>query len=181
MMNALAALVLATALPPAGTWSVDAAASTVRYTVVHRLHQVEGASHEVEAKAAVRDGAVLAMVRVPVASFRSGDANRDGHMAEAVEAGKFPFVVVKARAALGAGRELPPGPLAMEAEVELHGVKTPVTVPVTVTARPDGALEARGAFDVSLDAHHVDRPSLLFVRIDDTCHLDFDLVLRGAP
>jgi hypothetical protein len=36
----------------------------------------------------------------------------------------------------------------------------------------------RGAFDVSLEAHHVERPSLLFKKVDDACKVTVDLLLR---
>jgi len=180
MANVLWAILLASTLP-AGGWSVDPPASTVRYTIVHKLHHVEGITHDMEARAVVKDdGSVLAMVRVPITSFRSGDANRDEHMLEAMEAGKFPYVVFKGIARLGAAREPPSGPATMDGEVEFHGVSTPVTVPVSLLLQQDGSVRARGSFDVSLDSHHVQRPSLLFVKIDDDCHIDFDLVMRGG-
>jgi len=56
-------------------------------------------------------------------------------------------------------------------------VKVPVTVPLTVEER-DGAIRVRGHFDLSLEAHRVERPSLLFVKIDDACGIDVDLLLR---
>jgi polyisoprenoid-binding protein YceI len=181
MWNALWALLLAASLPAGTTLDAVTGQNTIRFTIVHKLHHVEGVSREVEARAAVKeDGQVLAMVRVPVASFRTGDANRDGHMLEALEAGKFQFVIVKGIVRLGASRELPSKPVPMQGEVELHGVSTPITVPLSLTAQPDGSVRARGGFDVSLDAHHVERPSLLFVKIDDGCHIEFDLVLKGG-
>jgi polyisoprenoid-binding protein YceI len=181
MQTVLWALLVAAALPSNGAFSVDATASTIRYTVVHKLHRVEGVSHDMEAKAVVKeDGSVLAMVRVPVASFRSGDGNRDEHMLEALDAGKFPFVVLKGTIRLGPAREVPSTPVPMSGELELHGVKTQATVPVSFALQRDGSVRARGSFDVSLDAHRVERPSLLFVKIEDGCHIDFDLVMRGS-
>jgi polyisoprenoid-binding protein YceI len=181
MPNVLWALLVTATLPANATFSVDAAASTIRYTVIHKLHHVEGISHGMEAKAIVKDdGSILAMVRIPVVSFRSGDGNRDEHMVEALDAGKFPFVVLKGTARLGPKRELPNSPVNMEGEVDLHGVKTPVAVPVSLALQADGSVRARGSFDVSLEAHHIERPSLLFVKIEDGCHIDFDLVMRGS-
>jgi polyisoprenoid-binding protein YceI len=181
MASAIWSLLLVATLPANGKFDVDPGSSNVRYTVIHKLHRVEGVSHEIEARAAVKeDGQVLAMVRVPVTSFRSGDGNRDEHMIEAVEAGKFPFVVFKGIARLGASRAVPAAPVTMNGEVDLHGVSTPLTVPLSLAVQPDGSVRAHGSFDVSLDAHHVQRPSLLFVRIEDDCHVEFDLVLRSG-
>jgi hypothetical protein len=42
-------------------------------------------------------------------------------------------------------------------------------------------VRVKGAFDVSLDAHGVERPSLLLVPIEDACRVDVDLLLRRAP
>lgn len=178
----MVALLLATALAaglPAGGFAVDPAASTLRYHIVHKLHRVEGVSNRLEGKALVKeDGTVQAMVRAPVTSFKSGDGNRDSHMAEAVDAARFSHVTFRGVARLGEGRALPAGPLAMEGEVELHGVKRPVRVALAVELRPDGALHATGTLTVSLEAHGVERPSLLFVAVDDACAVDVDLVLR---
>ena len=82
---------------------------------------------------------------IPVATFASGDANRDTHMLEAMEAGSFPFATVKLALRLPPGRELPDGPVPADAEVDLHGVKRRATVPVSVARQPDGTLRARCA------------------------------------
>jgi polyisoprenoid-binding protein YceI len=179
MMRALWITVLAAVLPAGGSYRVDGAGSSIQYTIVHKLHQVEGKSSDIEGRAVVKDdGMVQAMVRVPVPSFRSGDGNRDEHMLEAVEGGKFPFVIFKGVANLGPERVLPATPLQMQGEVELHGVKRPVVVPLSLAVEPDGSIRARGSFDVSLDAHGIERPSLLFVKVEDNCRIDFELILR---
>jgi polyisoprenoid-binding protein YceI len=179
MATAILALQLTAGLPAGAVLTLDAARSEIRYTVVHKLHTVEGKSRDVEGKAAVReDGSVITQVRVPVASFRSGDANRDSHMLEAVQAGSFPFATWKGAIRLGPGGEIPAAPALMEGEVEFHGVKRRVSVPVRIDVQPDGSLRVQAAFDVSLDGHGVDRPSLLFVKVDDACKLAVDLVLR---
>src|SRR5512138_3556520 len=92
---ALVALLAAGASAPQA-FTVDPAHSTIRFHVDHKLHKTEGSSSSIEGKAIVQpDGKVLAMVRVPVASFDSGDANRDSNMREVLEAPRFPFVVFK--------------------------------------------------------------------------------------
>jgi polyisoprenoid-binding protein YceI len=179
MTNLIWSLLVAAALPANGSFQVDPAASAVRYTVVHKLHRVEGTAGDLEARAVVKDdGQVLAMVRLPVTSLRSGDANRDEHMLEVLEAGKFPFVVLKGVARLGASREIPAEPVPMQVQLQVHGVDTAQTVPLELKLQPDGTVRVRGAFVISLDAHRVQRPSLLFVKIDDDCRVAFDLLMR---
>jgi polyisoprenoid-binding protein YceI len=184
MLAPILALLLS-AGPPAGkAFAVDAAASTVRYHVVHKLHAVDAKSSRVEGKAILQpDGKIVAMVRLPVASFESGDGNRDAHMLEVMETGRFPFVVFKGIAQLDGAAASPSArpakvELRMPGELELHGVRRAVTVPITLEFRPDGTVAARGTFEVSLDAHRIERPSLLFVKVDDVCRIDVDLVAR---
>ena len=180
MTTAILALLLSAGLPAGTVLSLDAARSEIRYTVVHKLHQVEGRSREIEGKAVVREESiVISQVRVPVASFRSGDANRDSHMLEAVQAGSFPYATWKGSIRLlGPDGEIPPEPAVMDGEVEFHGVKRRLSVPVRIALLPDGSLRVQATFEVSLDAHGVDRPSLLFVKVNDACSVAVDLVLR---
>jgi polyisoprenoid-binding protein YceI len=183
MTHLFVALLAAATLPAGARFTVDPAASAVHFRIVHKLHHVEGESKQIEAKAAVQEnGRVIAMVRVPASSFRSGDGNRDSHMLEVLDADRFPYVVFKGTAQLGAEGLPPDGKLSLDGELDFHGVKRPMTVPLVVEPAAGGALHARGDFDVSLDAHKVDRPSLLFVKVEDACRISFDLLLRrDAP
>ncbi len=185
MTAALLALWLAVAPPDGRAWSVEPAQSTVRYHVVHKFHRVTGITSTVEGKAVLKpDGQVLAMVRIAVASFDSGDRNRDANMREAIGASTHPFVVFRGIAALGSDAVAASRSVALEirmqGEVELHGVKRPVVVPLAIELEPGGAGRARGSFEVSLDAFGVERPSLLFVKIEDACRIEVDLALRPA-
>jgi polyisoprenoid-binding protein YceI len=167
--------------PTARTFAVDASASTLRYRVVHRLHTVEAASLQAEGKVVLQPGGrLLVMVRAEVASFASGDANRDAHMQEVLDVARFPHVIFKgiADAAGLSGGTATADPLPIDGELELHGVKQRLRVPVRVELRPDGTAHVRASLDVSLDAHRVERPALLFVKVDDLFRVEVDLLLR---
>lgn len=182
MLTALLAAALAAGLPANATFGADGSASTVRYSIVHKLHRVDGQAGDVQAKAIAReDGTLVAQVRIPVASFRSGDGNRDLHMLETMEAGKHPFVAFKGLARLGAARDLPVGPLRLEGELDLHGVRRPLVLTLRLTPLVGGGIRVQGSFDVSLEAHAIERPALLFVKVDDLCHIDLDVVMRPEP
>jgi polyisoprenoid-binding protein YceI len=124
------------------------------------------------------------MVRVPVASLDSGVANRDSNVRDALERGGFPFVVFKGTAQL-APAEIASPPFtihtSMTGELEVHGVKRAVTVPLEIQFAADGTGRARGSFQVSIQSFGVERPSLLLLRVDDACTIDLDLSLREAP
>ncbi len=175
---ALLALLAAGASPQA--YTVDPAHSAIDFHVHHKLHSSDGRSSQIEGKAIVQpDGKVLAMVRVPVQSFDSGDANRDSNMREVLEASKFPFVVFKGVTSLvmpaAQGKAIP---TTVEAELEFHGVKQRLEVPATLEFGPDGSARVRGHLELSLDAYKIERPSLLMIKLDDLCKIDFDLALK---
>jgi len=174
---AILALLVAGADPQVLT--LDPAASVVRFHVNHALHKVDGASRAVEGKAMLdADGTVRTMVRIPVQSFDSGDANRDSHMLETLQAGKFPHVVFKGVGKVsGTAPGGKPADVVLRGELDFHGVKRPVEVPVTVEFGRDGSARVRGKLTVSLEAHQVERPSMLTIKLDDDCTIAFDLKL----
>ena len=166
--------------PKAEPFLVEPAKSVVRYHIVHKFHGVSGASSTMEGKAVLKpDGVVLVMVRVPMASFDSGERNRDADMRDAVEAHRFPFVVFKGTARLDGS--VPPRRSrgrcrrSMEGEVELHGVRKPVVVPLTIELSPDGTARARG--ELRGEPRRVrGRAAVAPVREDRRCLQD-----RGRP
>jgi polyisoprenoid-binding protein YceI len=180
MTAALAALALLAAAAEPQAYTVDAAKSVVRYHVNHKLHAADGRSSSIEGKAVVQpDGKVLAMVRVPVATFDSGDSNRDANLRDTLEATRHPFVVFKGVTSLvmpaASGKAIP---TKMQGELEFHGVKRAVEVPVTLEFAANGSARVKGKMTLSLDAYKVERPSLLMIKLDDDCTVEFDLELR---
>jgi polyisoprenoid-binding protein YceI len=179
----LAALVLALASGAAQdaprTYTV-ARGSTLGYRLVHKLHAVDAVSHAVEGKARVLPGGeVQVAVRARVDSFDSGNGNRDAHMREVTEAARYPYVTLKAA---GAGAALAAAPealdLTLRGELTFHGRTRPVEVPVKVTFGEDGRATVDATFPVSLEAYEVERPSLLFVKVDDRIDVTAKLALE---
>ncbi len=142
--------------------------STLSYRLVHRFHTVTGTSHAVEGKARLlADGTVQVMVRAPLRSFDSGNSNRDEHMLEATGAAQEPYVVFK-----GVGALPPADAYPAEQQVVLRGelafkAVRPVEVPVTVRFDAPDRATITAEFPVSLEEHQVERPSLMFVKVDD--------------
>jgi polyisoprenoid-binding protein YceI len=167
--------------PAATTYSINVQKSELRFTIVHKFHKVKGVSKLVQGKARLKpDGGLQVMVRAPIGSFESGDGNRDEHMRETLEEPRFPYVTYKGVAKLAGGALPPTLDLVLDGELEFHGRKHPEKVTVHLdNAGPKGA-HAKGHFVVSLDRYQIERPSLLFIKIDDACPIDFDLQLTGG-
>jgi polyisoprenoid-binding protein YceI len=160
---------------------IDGGGSEVVYHLVHKLHHVDGHTRRVEGRAAVlADGRAQVELRVPVATFDSGNVNRDAHMKEVLEAGRFPTLEVKA---IGSGLKLPPaGPatqtLPAKAQIDLHGIKQLVDIKVELSFNGDGTVKAATRFPISLDSFKIERPSLMFVKVDDIVQIDANLVFK---
>jgi hypothetical protein len=167
--------------PAATTYSVTMQKSAVNYTIVHKLHKVKATSKLVQGKAVLKsDGSLQVMLRAPIGSFESGDGNRDEHMRETLEEGKYPFVTYKGVAKLAQGTLPATLDLVLDGELEFHGRKHGERIPIHLDRGGPTAAHATGHFAVSLDRYEIERPSLLFIKIDDACAIDFDLELTGT-
>ena len=153
---------------------------TLTYRVVHKLHQVVGTSRELEGRAVIQDdGTGRVQLRARVASFDSGNANRDAHMREATHEPMHPYVSLKGTLS-GIRRPLT-GPIevSMPATVELNGEKQPATIHISL--RPEGSgIRATFSFPISLESFKVERPELLFVKVDDRAEISGDLVFAES-
>ena len=122
------------------------------------------------------DGKVQVAVRAKVESFDSGNANRDSHMKETIEAARFPLVELKAQ-----GDAAPPATFpatvdrTFKAELTFHGVKKSLDVPVKLTYASATNIRAEAHLSLSLDEFKVERPSLMFVKIDDALQVDVNI------
>lgn len=175
----LAALLVSTAVH-AEQWVVTR--SEVRYTLRHPLHVVQGTSTNVEVVAVADASGIKVMARAAVASFDSESANRDAHMLEVVEAGRFPLVVLKG-AAPATSRPTGPGKLTvpLAVEIDLHGEKVRGTITIEIEVVDSAHVVARFAFKESLTAHRVERPSLLFMKVDDDIDITGSIAMEARP
>ncbi|MCP3137261.1 YceI family protein [Pyxidicoccus xibeiensis] len=175
----LLALPAAAQVPAQGfIYSVKKDASNLTYKLHHPLHEVVGKAPPSDGKARLLpDGTLQVNVRANVKDFDSGNSNRDAHMQEATEAAKFPLVDFKGQAK---GVKLPTTfpatvPVTLKGELTFHGVKQGMDVPMKVTFTSEKEATATGTFDVSLDTHKVERPSLLMKKVDDKLVLETTL------
>ena len=162
--------------------ALDGKTSLVRFELVHKFHRVTGTSRALSGKARWRPtdagGLVQVAVRAPSQSFDTGNSNRDEHMKETIEAARFPSVELRATGAL------PPWPttfptktvVPMSAVLDFHGVKQPLALTVELTYLDAVRVRATAHVAISLDAFKVERPSLLFVKVDDALQLELDAV-----
>src|SRR5689334_351446 len=101
---------------------LDLRDGTLTYTVVHKLHEVRGTTRQIEGRALVQpDGVAKVQVRAKVASFDSGNSNRDEHMREVTHEASHPYAQVRGTME-GVTLPLPaPRDATLHATVELNG------------------------------------------------------------
>lgn len=160
--------------------TLDAKNSSITYMLVHKMHKVAGTSHGVEGRARIAEnGQAQVAVRARVDTFDSGNSNRDEHMKETVEAAKYPFVELKA-----VGDASKPGQLpatvnrTFKVELTFHAVRKNFEVPVKLTYDPSGHIRAEGDLTISLDGFQIERPSLMFIKVDDAVRIHASLAFQ---
>ncbi|HEX7599555.1 MAG TPA: hypothetical protein VF518_15160 [Polyangia bacterium] len=145
-----------------------AGTGSVEYQLVHKFHKISATSKALAVRGTVDAGGLKVMARTQVSTFDSDNSNRDAHMMETVEGEKYPWVVV--RAALP-GYKLPVKPgttkVSVQASVEMHGVAVVHPIDITLESKDGVHYQARFTFSESLTSHKIERPSLLFVAVDD--------------
>jgi polyisoprenoid-binding protein YceI len=159
-----------------GPQTLDLREGTLTYRVIHKLHEVKGVTHALEGRAQVRPGGALRVqVRAKIATFDSGNSSRDEHVREVTHEPAHPYVQLKGTAQ---GVQLPistPTDVTLDATVDLNGVQKPQQIAVRLVPQPRG-VRARFSFPISLEAFQVERPELLFVKVEDQAQIEGDLV-----
>jgi polyisoprenoid-binding protein YceI len=144
----------------------------ITYTVVHKFHEVHGVSPAATVTAVLDDQGLKVMARATVKSFDSGNSSRDAHVQEVTDAAKFPVVTVRA---LAPGFTLPSAAgvtkLSVKGEVELHGVKTALPIQIEIKLADPKHLSVTFDMTDSLEGHKIERPALLFVKVDDAMRI----------
>jgi polyisoprenoid-binding protein YceI len=150
------------------------------------LETFEGKSHEVSGfvnldPSSLADSIVIE-VKADLASLDTGIGLRNKHMRENhLETETYPHAVFRggriletSRNALGPGE---PVTLKVRGEMELHGVKRDLIVPVEAAMEDDGRLKITARFDIALPDYEIDRPKFLMLKLNEVQKVTVDLVL----
>ncbi len=187
----LAGLLLGLGSPPAHaqqvTATVDSATSVVHYTGTAPLHSWRGTSRSVEGEFVLRPtrpDSSRAVVRIPMASFDSGNSRRDRGMRDVTEAEEYPFVTFRGTdfspVTWGRGASGYRGGWAIAGKLTFHGRTHSLADTVLVDVDGD-TVRARAEFDVSLTRFDVERPGFMGFTVGDTIRIDAQLTGPIAP
>jgi polyisoprenoid-binding protein YceI len=176
MLKSLALLALAAgAAAEAKTYEAIKGESSLSYGMVHPMHHITGVSRDFSCKVDLSPDTVSSQIKVSAAisSFDSKNSSRDSHAMEMVEAMKYPTVDFSSSVVKPEGD----GYL-VSGNLTFHGITRPVSFHVTPKSAA-GKVEIIGEFAVKLSDYKVERPSLLFVPIEDKLTIRFDLFAKS--
>lgn len=162
--------------------TVDTTKSVIDYTGTAPLHSWTGTSRSVRGEFVLDPAAPdsnRAVIRVPVASFDSGNDRRDRGMREVTEADQYSVVEFRGTefspSLWGRGADGPVGKWTVTGELTFHGQTRPIDDTVAVRVVGD-TVRARAQFPVSLTRFDVERPGFMGFTVGDTIRMDARVV-----
>lgn len=143
--------------------------SKINYRVSYLIKNAEGVSILAKGKAECSENCQF-LIAAPIKSFESKDSNRDLNMIQVTKASKFPMVVAK----FITKNEVTNDQLLSDVEIEFSGVKMYYhNISLHIKATNDG-IHGEGKFDLLLNNHKIEKPSLLGVDINDLVPITFE-------
>lgn len=140
----------------------------VQYFGSHFLHKWTGVSNELSGVIFFdkNDKNHKAKLKVPLTSFDSRNSNRDSNMLTYAEAYSYPLVIFESNLIEKNGDSV-----LINGQINFHGI----TKPMTTTAKIDttDGFKVFGSFYIKLSDYKIQRPGLMFVKIDDSIKINF--------
>ncbi len=147
--------------------------SEIRYHGIHPLHKWTGISTSASGKVNYDQSTNLGSitVSVPLNSFDSRVYARDSNMLTYTEAIDFPLVTFKSDNA-----SIEQDSLYVNGRLTFHGITRDISVAASIT-RQNG-FQVNGEFSINLSDYNVQRPTLLFIKIDDKIRIDYEFIIK---
>lgn len=154
----------------------EASTSSVKYSMVHKLHSWEGVSKDLkvatkwnEQKNEIEQISIV----VNVASFNSGLSSRDSHMMEVLDGLTYPRILFNSSSV-----QYTPEGIFVKGKLQFHGVERVIETKVKLE-KMNRKLVFSGSLPILLEDYKVERPSLLFVKVDNKIQIDFQVVYNN--
>ena len=153
----------------------ETSTSSVTYSMVHKLHSWEGVSKDLkvatkwnEQKNEIEQISIL----VNVATFNSGLSSRDSHMMEVLDGLTYPRILFSSTSV-----QYTPEGILVKGKLQFHGVERMIETKVKLEKQNRRWIFS-GSLPVLLEDYKVERPSLLFVKVDNKIQIDFQVAYK---
>ena len=145
----------------------------VTYYGYHLLHDWKGTSNQIggnftfESSLKNFDG----IISIPVKSFDSGNSNRDSNMLVYCKGIKYPDISFRPKEIIK-GDNL----VTINGMLEFAGNVQDLTTSANIKAISNTSFTAEGKFDILLSKFDIERPSLLFTKIEDRISIEYTII-----
>ena len=151
------------------TLMLKADQSYIKYDAKHVLHAWEGINKNIKG-VIVKDQEIEKIaIAAQVVDFDSGNAGRDAHSLEVLEALKFPTIKFYSEKIKTQGDVL-----ILDGEVEFHGQKKSILVYSTLKD-DDDSIVINGKFRLIPSEFLIELPSFMLVKMEDFLNIQFEL------
>jgi polyisoprenoid-binding protein YceI len=110
---------------------------------------------------------------VTVATFNSGLSSRDSHMMEVLDGLTYPRIIFSSNSV-----QYTPDGILVKGKLQFHGVEKMIETKVKLE-KVNRRLVFSGSLPVLLEDYKVERPGLLFVKVDNLVKIDFQVVYNN--
>lgn len=159
-----------------GHWKLDSSKIVYKGSVL--IKNFEGTSTQAKGVGKCDETHCQFLVAAPVASFDSGDSNRDAHMREVTKEALHRLVQVKVKLPL----QVTGGIHKADLEVGFAGVtQTLKDVNLNFKFLEDHRIQVTGVFEVLLTNFHMKPPSLLGMTVSNKIPIEFQSLWVTSP
>jgi len=146
--------------------------SLITYFGVHYLHKWEGSTSDVKGVVSYDKNIdqYECSISVPLSTFSSGNDNRDSNMLVYCKAFDFPNINFQSTSI-----KVNESTLEIEGKIEFAGEEKEIKTNAKLNSLDNNLFTIEGELDILLSEFKVERPSLLFVEIEDLVKIKYSI------
>ena len=146
--------------------------SLITYFGVHYLHKWEGSTSDVKGVVSYDKNVdqYECSISVPLSTFSSGNDNRDSNMLVYCRAFDFPNINFQSTSI-----KVNESTLEIEGKIEFAGEEKEIKTNAKLNSLDNNLFAVEGELDILLSEFKVERPSLLFVEIEDLVKIKYSI------
>ena len=146
--------------------------SLITYFGVHYLHKWEGSTSDVNGVVSYNKASEQyeCSISVPLSTFSSGNDNRDSNMLVYCKAFDFPNINFHSTSI-----KVRENTLEIEGRIEFAGKEKEIKTSAKLNGLDNNLFAIEGELDILLSEFEVERPSLLFVEIEDLVKIKYSI------
>ena len=146
--------------------------SLITYFGVHYLHKWEGSTSDVKGVVSYDKNIdqYECSISVPLSTFSSGNDNRDSNMLVYCKAFDFPNINFQSTSI-----KVNESTLEIEGKIEFAGEEKKIKTNAKLHILDNNLFAIKGELDILLSEFKVERPSLLFVEIEDLVKIKYSI------